>query len=352
MSERMKFEKNIQVYDKTISSQSKTFVIAEAGVNHNGDIEVAKKLIDAAGEAGADAIKFQMFKTENLILHNVEKAPYQKKTTEKNENQYEMLKGLELTKRQNQLLIDYCKEKKIIFLSTPFEKNSLDELEELDVPAFKVSATDLTNIQFLKQVAQKGKPIFLSAGMCYLEEVELALRAISAINPKVVLLQCTSNYPIQNSEANIRVINTFQKKFDMLIGYSDHSQGIGAAPYAVALGAKVIEKHLTLDKNMHGPDHKASITPDELRQLICDIRRVEQYLGDGRKMPSQSEQMTRKSLQKCFVAAKKIKRGDFFTDDNIVAKRTNGEGISALYFDSIVGKRAEKDYEENEIILY
>lgn len=344
------FNKSIGIGNRIISEQERTFIIAEAGVNHNGDMSLAKEMIDVASELGADAVKFQTFKAERLILKNIEKAPYQKVTTNSNETQYDMLKRLEITKEQTKELMHYCRKKSIIFLSTPFEKTSLDELDELGVPAFKIAATDLTNIQFLRQVAEKGRPIILSAGMCYLEEVEQALNVIYPINKNLILLQCTANYPIEDAEANINVIKTFQKTFDVLVGYSDHSQGVGASPYAVAVGAKVIEKHFTLDKNMEGPDHKASVTPDELRQLVSDIRRVEKYLGDGKKMPSCSEQMTRKSLQKCLVASKQIKAGEVFDDNNVIAKRTNGVGISALYFDSIVGKVAGKEYIADEVI--
>lgn len=347
---RQAFNRRFQIDNITISEQERTFIIAEAGVNHNGSINLAKEMIDVASESGADAVKFQTFKADKLILKDIEKAPYQKMTTNRNESQYDMLKRLEITKEQTKELMDYCRKKRIIFLSTPFEKTSLDELDELGVAAFKIAATDLTNIQFLRQVAEKGKPIILSAGMCYLGEIEQALNAIWPINRELVLLQCTANYPIQDAEANINVIRTFQKAFDILIGYSDHSQGIGASPYAVALGAKVIEKHFTLDKNMEGPDHRASVSPDELKQLVSDIRRVERYLGNGIKMPSCSEQMTRKSLQKSLVASKPIKEGELFGDDNIVAKRTNGTGISALYFDNIVGRTAERAYAADEII--
>lgn len=346
----MNFNKQICISNKFISTSNATFIIAEAGVNHNGDMKLAKRMIDVAVEAGVDAVKFQTFKADKLILKNIDKAPYQKVTTNRNETQYDMLKRLEVTKDQTAELIEYCKGKNIIFLSTPFEKTSLDELDELGVHAFKIAATDLTNIQFLRQVAEKGKPIILSAGMCYLEEVQRALEAIYPINKDVVLLQCTANYPIRNDEANIKVVQTFLEEFNIIVGYSDHSQGVGASPYAVALGAKVIEKHFTLDKNMEGPDHRASVTPDELKKLVLDIRRVEEYLGDGIKMPTCSEQMTRKSLQKCLVANQVIKRGETFNADNIVAKRTNGEGISALYYDNIVGKIAQKDYVLDEII--
>lgn len=347
---RQTFNRQFQIGNRTISEQERVFIIAEAGVNHNGNMEIAREMIDVASEAGADAVKFQTFKAEHLILQNIEKAPYQKVTTNSGESQYDMLKRLEVTKEQTKELMDYCRRKNIIFLSTPFEKVSLDELDALGVSAFKVAATDLTNIQFLRQVAEKGKPIILSAGMCYLEEVQRAIEAIYPLNKDVVLLQCTANYPIQDVEANINVIRTFKETFDILVGYSDHSQGVGASPYAVAVGAKVIEKHFTLDKNMEGPDHKASVTPEELKQLVSDIRRVERYLGDGVKMPSYSEQMTRKSLQKCLVASKQIRRGERFDPENIVAKRTNGVGISALYFDRVIGQTAEKDYKVNDII--
>ncbi len=346
----MKFNQIIKIDNKIISNSERTFMIAEAGVNHNGDINIAKKMIDIAVEAGVDAVKFQTFKAEELILKDIGKAPYQKVTTNHKESQYDMLKRLELTKEQTIELMNYCRQKNIIFLSTPFEKTSLEELDELGIKAFKIAATDITNIQFLEQVAKKKKPMILSAGMCYLEEVRKALEVICPFNQDVILLQCTANYPIQDSEANLNIIKTFKQEFPILVGYSDHSQGIGASPYAVAVGAKVIEKHFTLDKHMIGPDHKASVTPEELKQLVKDIRKVEKYLGDGIKIPTCSEQMTRKSLQKCLVAKQKIQQGEKFTEDNIVAKRTNGVGISALYYKEIVGNVAEKDYKINEMI--
>lgn len=346
----MKFSEEIEIGRRSISRNTGTFIIAEAGVNHNGDMNLAKKMIDIAAESGADAVKFQTFKADQLILKNIEKAPYQKITTNGAGTQYDMLKRLEMPKEQTAELMSYCRKRNIIFLSTPFEKTSLDELDRLGVEAFKVAATDLTNIQFLRQIAEKGKPIILSAGMCYLEEVNRALEAIYPINRDVILLQCTANYPIRDREANINVIQTFKDSFDILVGYSDHSQGVGASPYAVAAGAKVIEKHFTTDKNMDGPDHKASVTPDELRQLVADIRRVEQYLGDGIKMPTCSEQMTRKSLQKCLVADREIKAGEKFGETNIVAKRTGGVGISALYYDDMIGLAAKKDYRKDDII--
>ena len=313
-------------------------------------MDIAKKMIDEAVAAGVDAVKFQCFKTDNLILKNVTKAPYQLKTTQAGETQYEMLKKLEVTREQNEILMDYCRKSGIIFLSTPFDKESLDELDELGVEAFKVAATDITNIQLLRQIASKGKPMIVSAGMCYLEEVQVALKAIYEINRDVILLQCTANYPIMDSEANIGVIDTFREHFDILVGYSDHSQGVGASPFAVAKGAKVIEKHFTLDKNMDGPDQKASVDSRELKQLVSDVRRVERYIGNGIKMPTLAEQHTRISLQKSLVAAMPIKNGELFSECNLVAKRTNGVGISALYIDKLIGTKANRDYSVNDII--
>lgn len=347
----MHFNTNIKIENKWINHENPTFIIAEAGVNHNGKLDIAREMIDAAAEAKADAVKFQMFKAEHLILKNAKKAPYQKKTTNNQESQYEMLKRLEITQEYQYELMDYCRKKGIIFLSTPFEKISLDELVELEVPAVKIAATDLTNIQFLRQVAEKKKPIILSAGMCYMEEIRCALEAIFPINRDVILLQCTANYPIMDEEANIKIISTLKKEFDILVGYSDHSVGVGASPYAVALGAKVIEKHFTLDKEMEGPDHRASVTPEELKKLVSDIRRVETYLGSGVKIPTCSEQMTRKSLQKNLVAQKEIQCGEKFTADNIIAKRTDGIGLSALYYDNLIGQTAKRAYKGDDIII-
>ncbi|MFI3202183.1 MAG: N-acetylneuraminate synthase family protein, partial [Eubacteriales bacterium] len=292
----------------------------------------------------------QMFKSEELILSDIEKAPYQKETTEKTETQFEMLKKLELKLEQYKSLQAYCKEKGVDYLVTPFEESSLNQLETLDLSAYKVAATDLTNIKFLRQIAQKGRPIILSAGMCYLEEVRMALDAILPINQQVILLQCTANYPIKDEEVNLELIARLREEFNILVGYSDHSVGIGASPYAVAKGAKLVEKHVTLDRDMEGPDQSASVTVEELRQLVTEIRKVETYLGTDVKIPTISEQNTRQSLQKCLVASQSITQGECFTEENVTAKRTNGEGISALYYDEIIGKCAMKEYAYNDIL--
>lgn len=346
----MKFSHRIEIDRYLVSDESKTYIIAEAGVNHNGNMETAKQLIDAAADAGVNAVKFQSFKSEKLVLKDTSKAPYQKKTTAKNESQLDMLKALEVGKENMRMLQSYAAGKGLTFLSTPFEQDSLQELCELDVPALKIAATDVTNIQFLREAAKTGKPIILSAGMCYMEEVYRALEAIRPFNDKVILLQCSANYPIQDTEANLNVIDTFKKEFDIIVGYSDHSVGIGASPYAVAKGAKVVEKHFTLDRNMAGPDQMASVTPEELKQLVQEIRKVECYLGTSLKMPTSSEQFTRKALQKCLVAKADILCGDSFTVENVVAKRTNGIGISALYVDDVLGRTATKNYAVDDII--
>ena len=350
MDNSLKFNEEIIIGSKQISRDSPVFIIAEAGVNHNGDIKLAKRLINIAADSGADAVKFQAFKTEHLILKDIGKAPYQKVTTNSQESQFDMLKKLEITNSQNYELQNYCIGKDIIFLTTPFDEHSLEELDVLDLPAYKIASTDITNIPFLKMVAQKGKPMLLSTGMSYLSEISYALEAIHEFNKDAVLLQCTANYPTPVNEINLQVINIYKKQFNILVGYSDHSAGIGAAPYAVPMGAKIIEKHFTHDQNMIGPDHKASLSPEELYDFVKIIRKVETYMGNGLKMPTVSETKTRLSLQKYLVAKKVIKKGQTFEDSSLIAKRTGGKGISPMYVASIIGREASKDYSIDEII--
>ncbi len=346
----MNFNKRLNIENKELSLTSPTFVIAEAGVNHGGDINVAKKLIDLASEAGADAVKFQAFKSENLILDGVEKASYQQQTTNSSESQMEMLKKLEITREQNFELKEYCEKKNIIFLTTPFDEPSMDELDELALPAYKVASTDITNLPFLRKLAKKGKPIFLSTGMSYLSEIELALRTIYKYNKDVVLLQCTANYPIEDNEANLSVLNTFKTHFDILLGYSDHTVGIGASVFAIPMGAKVIEKHFTIDKTLKGPDHNASLTPQELNEFVKMVKKVDTFMGSNIKKPNLSELNTRASLQKCLVADNNIRKGEVFTNNNIIGKRTGGIGISPIYYDDIIGTKARRDFKKDEII--
>jgi len=346
----MSFNKNIIIGSKKISHSDPVFIIAEAGVNHGGDINLAKQLIDIATDSGADAVKFQAFRTEHLILKDIQKAPYQTKTTDMEESQTEMLKKLEIAVEQYSELKEYCQKQGILFLITPFDQTSLIELEEIGLDAYKVASTDTTNLPFLKKIAQTGKPIILSTGMCYLNEVRLAMKEIQKFNKDVILLQCTANYPINDNEANLKVINTYIDTFDCIVGYSDHSIGLGASPFAVPMGARVVEKHFTINKLADGPDHLASLNPEELKDYVKLIRQVENYLGSEIKCPTNSEEQTRKSLQKCMVAKIKIKKGDVFSEENLVAKRTGGIGISPIHYQEIVGKTAGKDFAEDDII--
>ena len=347
----MDFSKTIKIENKVLQRDGKTFIIAEAGVNHGGNMDLAKQLVDIAVDAGVDAVKFQAFRTSELIIQNVKKAPYQTKTTDKAESQSDMLKKLELQKEQYIELKEYCQKKNIIFLITPFDETSLKELEEIGVVAYKVASTDTTNLPFVKKIAQTKKPIFLSTGMSYLEEIRSALAEIYTYNKDVVLMQCTANYPIQDDEANLNVINTFQENFNILTGYSDHSIGIGAAPYALPMGVCMIEKHFTINKADEGPDHLASLDPKELKELVREVRRIEKFLGSFEKVPTASELKTRKSLQKNLVAKTAIQKGEIFSDENVIAKRTGGEGISPVKYTSVFGQRAKKAFQANEIIV-
>lgn len=346
----MQFSKEITIGNKVVGRSNKVFIIAEAGVNHNGDISVAKELIDVASDAGADAVKFQAFRTEKLILKDVEKAPYQTQTTDSSESQFDMLKKLELSIDDNLEIKRYCREKGIIFLTTPFDEQSIDDIVEVGVDAIKVASTDLTNIPFLRKVARTNLPIILSTGMSYMAEVQQAVAAIGEINQDMVLLQCTANYPISDDEANLNVLYTYKQHFNCLLGYSDHSVGIGAAPYAIPMGASVLEKHFTLSKEDEGPDHLASLSPFELKEFVKTVRRVEKFLGSHIKQPTVSETKTRMSLQKSLVASCSIQQGDVFTEQNIVAMRTGGSGISPLYFDDVLGRNATQSYSKNQVI--
>ncbi len=346
----MHFHQTIKVGQSVISERSKTFIVAEAGVNHNGNIQTAKKLIDIAVDSGADAVKFQAFKTGHLVLPDAGKAAYQLKTTPVRESQFEMLKRLEIKTKDLVTLRDYCERKGIMFLVTPFEQYSLEALDLLDLPAYKISSTDITNIPFLRLAAERQKPMIVSTGAAFYSDVQRALQAIFPINKDVILMQCTANYPIKDNEVNLNVIETYKKKFNILVGYSDHSSGVGAAPYAVAKGAKVIEKHFTIDKNMSGPDHKASLNPAELKKMIREIRKVEEYLGSFIKELTESERGTRKYLQKYIVARRPIPKGEAFTEQNIDIKRTGREGLSPHYYDRLMSVKAKRHYLKNEMI--
>lgn len=328
----------------------KSFIIAEAGVNHNGSIQNAKKLIDIAAECGCDAVKFQTFKTENLVIRHAKKAEYQIKNTNPNESQYDMLKKLELSKQAHVELIEYCLNKNILFLSTPFDIESADLLEELGITMFKIPSGEITNKPFLQYIAKKQKPIILSTGMSSLEEVKEALEWIYETgNRKITLLHCTSEYPTREQDVNLNAMITMKNVFNIDVGYSDHTIGIEVPIAAVALGATIIEKHFTLDKSMEGPDHKASLEPNDLREMVFLIRNVEKAMGKGVKMPTDFEKITRNVARKSIVSVTNIKKGEVIKRDMIDIKRP-GNGIQPKYLTQVIGKRVNRDINEDEVI--
>lgn len=333
--------------------KNKTLIIAEAGVNHNGDIDLAKKLIDAAAEADVDYVKFQTFKAIDLASKNAEKAIYQKENTKNtSESQLTMLKKLELTKEMHLELIDYCRDKGIKFLSTGFDLDSISFLNELGMDFFKVPSGEITNLPYLRKVGSLGKPIVLSTGMADINEIGEALEVLrdsGAELSNITVLHCNTEYPTPMKDVNLKAMNTIGKKFEAAIGYSDHTLGIEVPIAAVAMGATVIEKHFTLDRNMEGPDHKASLEPDELKEMVKAIRNIESALGHGRKEPSESEKKNKTIARKSIVALKPIKKGEFFTNENITVKRP-GNGISPMQWNKVLGKKATKDYEQDQLI--
>jgi N-acetylneuraminate synthase/N,N'-diacetyllegionaminate synthase len=340
----------VNVGNKCIGEGEPCFIIAEAGVNHNGNINLAKKLIDAAKEAGADAVKFQTFKAENIVVKNAEKAEYQKETTGIGESQYEMLKKLELREVDFKELAEYAKDKGIVFLSSPFDKESVDLLYELDVPAFKVGSGEITDFPLLKHIAKKGKPIILSTGMATLGEIEEALNVIRSEGVEdVILLHCVSNYPARIEDVNLRAMETLKKAFKLPVGFSDHTLGITASIAAVASGACLIEKHFTLDRNSPGPDHKASLEPDELKEMVKAIRDMEKALGDGIKKPTKEEDKIKKIARRSIVAKIDIPKGTIIAEDMLDVKR-QGTGIEPKYIDMIVGKKAKENIRKDELV--
>jgi N,N'-diacetyllegionaminate synthase len=330
----------------------KTFIIAEAGVNHNGSIEIAKKLIDIAKEAGADAIKFQTFKAEKLVSRVAPKAEYQKGTTDKEESQLNMLKKLELDAVAHRELIKYCKKKRIIFLSTPFDFESIDLLNTLDIKIFKIPSGEITNLPYLKKIGSLKKKIIMSTGIADLGEIEDALEILIKAGTKkedITVLHCNTEYPTPFEDVNLFAMLTIKEAFKVNVGYSDHTSGIEVPIAAVALSASVIEKHFTLDKNMEGPDHKASLEPDELKTMVQAIRNIEKALGNGIKSPSQSELKNKPIARKSIVAVRSIMKGEMFSEKNITTKRP-GTGISPVQWDKILGKRAKRNFKEDELI--
>ena len=329
-----------------------TLVIAEAGVNHNGSIELAFELIDAASDAGVDVVKFQTFNAENLVTQSAAKADYQLGTTDVQETQFEMLKKLELSYDMHLKLISRCKEKGIRFSSTGFDSSSVDALIELGVDFIKVPSGEITNLPHLRHVGSKGLPIILSTGMCTMQEVASALEILEKAGARkadVTVLHCNTEYPTPMEDVNLRAMLSMEKELGVKVGYSDHTLGIEVPIAAVALGAIVIEKHFTLDRTMEGPDHAASLEPDELKQLVVSIRNIEKAMGDGLKKPSKSEQKNISIVRKSIVASKKIKAGEKFTEDNLSVKRP-GTGISPLRWDELLGLEANKDFQPDELI--
>ncbi|EAL3891335.1 N-acetylneuraminate synthase [Campylobacter lari] len=331
----------------------KTLIIAEAGVNHNGDMNLAKKLIEVASEAGADYVKFQTFRTEFCISKNAQKAEYQLKTTPHEESQFDMIKKLELSKQDHEILIEHCKKCNIKFLSTAFDLESIDLLVELGVEIFKIPSGEITNLPYLKKIAKLNKNIILSTGMASLGEIEMALDILTdngTQRNKITILHCNSEYPTPFKDVNLKAMQTIKEAFKLPVGYSDHTLGVIIPIAAVAMGACVIEKHFTLDKNMQGPDHLASLNPDELKTMVQSIRELEQALGNGIKKPSESETKNINIGRKSLVAASPIKKGDFFTEKNLGVKRP-GNGISPMEWDNIIGKVAEKNFDVDELIV-
>jgi N,N'-diacetyllegionaminate synthase len=328
------------------------FIIAEAGVNHNGSVSLAKKLINVAVEAGADAIKFQTFKTENLVLKNTQKAEYQKQTTDASESQFDMIKKLELDMETHIELIAYCKEKDIMFLSTPFDHDSINLLSDLGLQIFKIPSGEITNLPYLRHVGSLGKRVILSTGMSDLSEVRDALNIL--INTKtskdnITVLHANTMYPTPMEDVNLNAMLTMQKEFGVSIGYSDHTLGIEVDIAAVAMGASVIEKHFTLDKFMKGPDHQASLEPQELRAMVDAIRNTEKALGSSIKEPSSSESINIDIARKSIVASQSIKKGEKLSSENITTKRP-GTGISPMEWDEIIGTFAKKNYRMDDLI--
>jgi len=356
---------------------NKVFIIAEAGVNHNGSLGLAKELVDIAAESGADAVKFQTFKAEKMISRYAPKAMYQIKTTGEMESQLEMVKKLEFSSGQFLELAEYCSAKGIEFMSSPFNLESVDFLaEELQVVRIKIGSGEITNAPLLYKAAKTGRPVILSTGMSTLGEIEMALGVLAfgyidkgerkpsieafkqayisdqgqkALQERVTLLHCTTEYPAPFEEVNLKVLETLRQAFGLKVGYSDHTLGISIPIAAVALGAEVIEKHFTLDKNLSGPDHKASLEPEELKAMVSSIRQVEQALGSGKKIPTVSEINTMIAARKSLTALKEIRQGEEYTEDNLGCKRP-GNGLSPLYYWELLGRKASRDYKADEMV--
>ncbi|KOY85731.1 pseudaminic acid synthase [bacterium 336/3] len=326
-------------------------IIAEAGVNHNGDIQIAQKLIEVAAQAGADIVKFQTFQADKLVSKSAKKADYQiVNTSDSQENtQLQMLKKLELSKESHDKLITYCQKQNIQFLSTGFDLESLDFLQDINIPLFKIPSGEITNLPYLKKIASFGKDVILSTGMANLGEIEQALNVLTKYGIQlsdITVLHCNTEYPTPMQDVNLRAMQSIQQAFGVKIGYSDHTMGIEIAIAAVALGATVIEKHFTLDKNADGPDHKASLEPDELKQMVTSIRNIEQALGNGIKKPSDSERKNIEIARKSIHLAKNLPAGHILTEQDFIMKRP-ANGISPMLLEQLIGRTLIKTQEED-----
>ena len=331
----------------------KTLIIAEAGVNHNGDIAKAKALIDKGAEAGVDYVKFQTFKADNLVTKQAKRAAYQDKNTQNNDSQYEMLKKLELSQTVHQELIDYCVQKGVQFLSTGFDLESLEFLAQLGITIAKIPSGEITNLPYLRKVANLFPEVILSTGMANITEIKDAVKVLTdngVSKDKITVLHCNTEYPTPMEDVNLKAMLHIQQEVGVNIGYSDHTLGIEVPIVAVALGATVIEKHFTLDKTLPGPDHKTSLEPDELKAMVIAIRNIEKAIGgSGLKEVSKSEAKNKAIARKSIIATKTIKKGDLFSAENLTVKRP-GTGISPMQWDEVIGKTAKKDFQEDDLI--
>jgi N-acetylneuraminate synthase len=349
---RVAVTNQINVGKKKIGLQNPCFIIAEAGVNHNGDVDLAEKLIDAAVAAGADAVKFQTFKAEKTVTLTAEKAEYQKSMTGTNESQYEMIKKLELSDADYWVLSKHAQKAGIFFLSTPFDEESVDLLDQIGVPVFKIPSGEITNLPLLKKIAQKSKPIILSTGMATLGEIEEALNYLKQHGAEdIILLHCTTNYPAPVASVNLCAMETLRCAFQVPVGYSDHTEGITIPIAAVAMGACVIEKHFTLDRTLPGPDHRASLEPQELAMMVKVVRDVELARGNGIKSPTEEEEAIKRVARRSIVATRDIRVGDVLTEGDVAIKRP-GTGIEPRYLGAVMRMKAKVPIQRDQVIQW
>lgn len=330
----------------------RTLIIAEAGVNHNGDIKLAEQLIDVAADAGADLVKFQTFDAKRLTTRAAKKAEYQIKAADGEESQHDLLHRLQLSDKMHKALIAHCAERRIGFFSTGFDIESVDFLVSLGQDQFKIPSGEITNLPYLRHIGGLGKSVILSTGMATMGEIEAAIGVLEKagmLRANITVLHCTTEYPTPMEEVNLRAMLSIKAAFGVEVGYSDHTSGIEVAIAAVAMGASVIEKHFTLDRSLPGPDHKASLEPEELKAMVAAIRNVEQALGDGVKRPTPSEIANKPVVRKSLVASRKIKAGELFSDENVVSKRP-GTGISPMHWDEVIGRTARRDFLPDDLI--